>query len=156
MKPLNFLTDLFLLLAFCLLFGATSCTASLETRCAEIFPRVTTTEVRTNIVPDTIIIPFSSVEYIDTTACPPGLKDTAYIVKHLMVPVPGDTIYRQVMCTDTVVINRDAVLVQWLSGQNEALKIRNANLSRTANTRLFFIIGVAVLAIVFGFLALRK
>jgi hypothetical protein len=61
-------------------------------------------EVKTKIVKRTIRIDSTVVEFVDTTACPPGLSDTLYLERRVVKLLPP----RDIIVTDTV---RDTVKI---------------------------------------------
>jgi hypothetical protein len=104
MRQLAHLANLITLL--CLLYLLTGC-KSLEQRCLERFPTTSETVVREYTVTDTLILPEQLVEYVDTTYCPPALPDTVMFTKRVVRYLKPDTIYRDVICTDTVTVLRE-------------------------------------------------
>ncbi|MEO0627788.1 MAG: hypothetical protein AAFY91_12420 [Bacteroidota bacterium] len=120
---------------------------SLETKCIERFPTTTKTEVREVTYKDTIIIPWNSVEFVDTTYCPPNLTDTLEVIKSVIKSIPGDTIYREYVCTDTVLVNQDEELVQYLRSQQAETLRRLEKYQRKSYTRLWLVIGLGLLII---------
>jgi hypothetical protein len=146
-----------LAIVFLFLLTFTGC-KTLEQKCIERFPITTTTEVRTQVVTDTLILPDTFVEYIDTTLCPPGLTDTLVVIKTRTRTLPGDTIYTETICTDTVTINADEEKVRYLIGDNSKLRVQLADSKRNQRNTLWtvgIIAGVLILALA-GFLVLRS
>ena len=143
------------IIAFYLL-AMTGC-KTLEEKCIDRFPPRTVTEVRTTMITDTLILPDSWVEYIDTTICPPGLIDTLVVIKTRTRFLPGDTIYTDVVCTDTVAINSDASKVAYLVGDNKKLLAQLDDAKKSARSMLWtagIIAGLIILGLS-GFLVLR-
>lgn len=61
----------------------------------------------------TIIEPWHTVEYVDTTMCPPCLPDTMIVRKTIYQPTPGDTVFLERI--DTVRMDRNGAQVKYLS-----------------------------------------
>lgn len=129
---------------------------SLTDRCLDCFPTETTTIVRTNTRTDTIILPDTWIEYVDTTACPPGLRDTQYVVRTRLVPVPADTVYRDVICTDTIQVNRDAARIHLLMRERERLRSELRAAQRKAFGFRGWLLVAAVFALVLAVVILRR
>ena len=157
MRGLAWLANLVLLLSLAyLLMGC----KSLETRCLERFPTETRTEVRQRTVIDTVLLPDTYVEFVDTTYCPPELADTLVVIKPITRYLKGDTIYREVVCTDTVTVVEHDERVAYLLQENQRLetklneeKKRYPLLSGIAHilTLLIVLAGAYLVARVLGF-----
>lgn len=102
------------LLAGCLPAG------KLAQRCAEQYPCQVDTVLETQVRVDSFIIPWHTVEYVDTTICPPADTETV-IVKELIVEVPPRVITRERIDTTTLVIYADSALVASLRYEKKQL-----------------------------------
>lgn len=129
---------------------------SLTDRCLDCFPTETATIVRTETRTDTIILPDTWIEYVDTTACPPGLVDTQYVVRTRLVPVPGDTVYYEVICTDTIQVYRDAARVAALMQERERLRSELREAERKAFGFRGWLLVSAVFALLLVIVVLRR
>lgn len=110
---------------------------------------VADTVVRTSLTVDTLTIPTYSVEYVDTTYCPPGLADTLIVTKQVVRWIPADTIVREIPCIDTVIVHRDAERVAYFQQQ---LEITRQELKEAKNKTPFLqqVAKVLTLLIVLG------
>jgi hypothetical protein len=86
---------------------------SLAERCAAEFPSRADTVYQAEVITDTLVIPDTYVEYLDTTICPPNLTDSTVVTRTVVRRVPGQTIYlrdtvymRQVKYTDGPLVGR--------------------------------------------------
>lgn len=104
-----------LLLLFC-----SACSPNLgklAERCAEYFPVKDSTRTEIRIVTDTVLLPDTYVEYVDSTECPPNLSEPTTIIKEIKVPVPGQKVLVQVPCEDRIIMRRDSAMETVLRNQ---------------------------------------
>lgn len=85
--------------------------------CAEHFPVKDSTRIEERIVTDTVLLPDTYVQYIDSTECPPNLSEPTTIVKEIKVPVPGQKVVVQVPCQDRIIMRRDSAMETVLRNQ---------------------------------------
>lgn len=99
--------------------------ATLEQRCAERFPQQATEVVKERNITDTIITGWHTIEYLDTTLCPPS-ADTVYKIKQVTKVIPGDTLINEYTCIDTILINTDQPKINYLKEKikEQSLKIK--------------------------------
>lgn len=111
---------------------------TLEERCAERFPQETTEVIREVVRTDTIILPDHWVEFVDTTDCPPSPEPTQ-VIKTIVKEIPGDTIYHEVVCMDTITIYQDQAKLNYLSSELKRTteKWKEAQGKATARTWMF-------------------
>lgn len=128
---------------------------TLEDKCLERFPLVATTEVREVVVTDTLVLPDTWIEYVDTTVCPPGLQDTLLVIRERTRFLPGDTIYRETICVDTVTIHADAAKLAYLASSKQRLEgqLEEANVS--ARRKNWLLLGAGALVALFSAILLR-
>lgn len=132
----------------------TGCGRSFAERCAAAFPTTADTVVRERVVQrtvrDTVLIPDSFIEYLDTTLCPPGLLDTLVIIRPVVVRVPGQVIEREVECEltvfDTVVRFQDAALV---AGLRQDLAQLGGRLEEVKSGRARLRLWLAIMSLLF-------
>jgi hypothetical protein len=149
MKPHRLLFSTFLLLLL-----ASSC-KTLEQRCEERFPQEVQEVVRETHRTDTIIVPWHSVEFVDTTVCPPS-ADTNYVIKRITKQLPGDTIYHEVMCIDTVMVFSDQPKVNYLTAELQHTRTTLAQAQGKYKTGIWVIAFLGLLSIALAVLLIRR
>lgn len=135
------------------LLAITSC-KTLEDKCAERFPQQVKETIIKRSWTDTIMIPVHTIEYIDTTECPPS--DTPItIIKTKIVEVPGDSIPYEVMCLDTIVTNTDQAKINYLVSQVNASRRMLAEEKEAKRTRSWIITALSLALAVLLLLVVR-
>jgi len=130
--------QLLLIIAALLLLLLESC-RTLEERCAERFPTQVEEKIVERTYVDTLILPWHSVEYLDTTVCPPS-RDTVLKIKTVTRKLPGDTVYYEYMCIDTQIVYRDQAKLNYLQ---QVVNVQRAKMETKSNrmNRLGWVIG---------------
>lgn len=82
---------------FCFRFMAMACFAVVLPSCKVIEP-----ETIVEVVERVVVIDSTTVEFVDTTVCPPGLQDTLYLVKTISKTLPPKTIIVRDTIIDTL------------------------------------------------------
>jgi hypothetical protein len=143
-----------LLLLISLIALATSC-KTLEEKCAERFPKEVTYEVRERRISDTLMIPVHTMEYIDTTNCPPSDTPTV-VIETKYIEVPGKTIEYEVQCMDTVTIYPDQEKINYLSEQLRIAKAEAEAARNGCKDRSWIILGLGVLAVLLLYFTMKR
>jgi hypothetical protein len=134
-----------LLISIITLLALASC-ATLDERCAQRFPSEVKEVVLERRYTDTIITPWSTIEFLDTTVCPPA--DTpAIVVKTVVKEIPGATIYHEVVCTDTVLVTTDQAKINYLSAELAASQAELRIASSASRQKTWIISALALLAV---------
>lgn len=140
------------LIPFLMLMLIFSCNRKMDLakKCAELFPPRDSVRIDTIVATDTLIIPDTWIEVIDTTDCPPS--DTATVkIKTILVPVPGDTIRIEIPVIDTnIIFMPDSAMIWYLESQITKLKKENTKLESKLGNRWPVWILVAILPIATG------
>ncbi|RME95481.1 MAG: hypothetical protein D6772_13090 [Bacteroidetes bacterium] len=136
-----------------LILTLASC-ASLEQRCLERFPTTTTEVVRTETRTDTIILPWHTVEFVDTTICPPS-QDTLVLIQTKTKQLPPRIITHEVQCVDTVLVQQDAARVAYLTQQLNQLLTQKTETQRKQSRNTWLIVGLGAFVLLLLFLLIR-
>lgn len=130
----------------------------LEQKCIERFPPTVTERVVEKTFTDSLYITEREVSYIDTTECLPA-KVPYIVVKTVTKTLPGETVFYEYTCTDTIIEYRDAAKVQYLTtelAKNQTLLSESRALNRK---RLYWIaaimaaVGILVILVVYRYAA---
>jgi hypothetical protein len=89
----------------------------------------------------TIIEPWHTVEYVDTTMCPPCRPDTVIIRKTIYQDTPGDIIFQERI--DTVRVDQNGAQVKYLANLVKEYEIENSAYRKERN---WLIAGVLTLS----------
>lgn len=128
---------------------------TLEQKCSERFPSEVTEVVTETLKRDTIITPWHTVEFVDTTECLPS-TDTNLVFKTIVKKLPPDTIYHETVCVDTIIVHQDQEKVNWLMANlREKEQILKAS-EKTSRTFMFVLIGVGAICLVLLFFLIRS
>lgn len=138
-----------------LIFIIASCnpSARLARKCAERFPVTDSLVIQERTITDTLILPDSWVEYMDTTVCPPA-SDSTVVTKLVNRLIPGKTVFVEKQVRDTLFVRENKARIYALnhlvdSLQNIVVKREKALAGQSGKTkgwRWAFIITLLVFA----------
>lgn len=99
----------------------------LAKKCAELFPVKDSLVIEERIITDTLMIPDTWVEYLDTTICLPDM-DTVIIIKPVIKKVPGRAVLTERIVFDTIIIQESSARLSILNHQIDALHDQKSTL----------------------------
>lgn len=121
---------------------------TLEQKCSDRFPSEVTEVVTETVKTDTIITPWHTVEFVDTTECLPS-TDTNFVIKTIYRQLPPDTIYYEYECIDTMIVYRDQEKVNWLIQELKTREVVLEDAKKTRRRLMWGLIGAGAAAVIF-------
>lgn len=137
------------------LLFTTSC-KTLEQKCTERFPSEVTEVVVEVTTTDSLYITEKLLEFIDTTECLPT-RDAYFVYDTIVYRLPGETVYYEYTCIDTIIEYRDQEKVNYLTAELRAEQSKQEVLKaqvKSGKRWIWGFVGMSVLAVLFFVLML--